>query len=253
MAYFYILCSPATISILSTLLVLQEDIITITEKHVILSIISTLDGSNTIYNKELNEIYHSRYGAIAESMHVFIQSGLEAIPRAEGISILEIGFGTGLNAFLSMIHSTFDRTIYMALEPFPLPANLIAQLNYSQTLNKPEMEPAFELLHTCKWEIPVNITKGFYLHKMKESLLTIMLPPNQFNLVYFDAFSPDKQPELWTEETFKRIYNSMKPEGILVTYSSKGIVRRAMQAVGFNVDRIPGPLGKYEMIKAIKH
>ena len=219
--------------------------------------IITKDGSHTISIPELNVTYHSHHGAIQESMHVFIDAGLKYIsanlPKTD-ISIFEMGFGTCLNALLSIIEAERSqlKIYYTAVELFPLQEDEITLLNYCEQLHRQDLEPIFQQLHQCEWEKDIHITPFFTIHKAKNSLLNFKTS-KLFNLIYYDAFAPSAQPEFWTKEIFEKLYNMLLPGGILVTYCSKSDVRHAMQAVGFTVEKIPGPRGKREMVRATAH
>jgi len=214
----------------------------------------TGDGSLTIHLPEWNEQYHSKHGAIAEAQHVFIESGLYHFISDENpktISILEIGFGTGLNAFLTLLFCS-DRNMYITytgVEAYPVMADEIEKLNYAEI----SMASAtlFKELHSTPWEVPAEIANSFQLTKQKKYFSEIN-NEQEFDIIYFDAFGPRVQPELWTEEIFRKMFHALKPGGILVTYSAKGSVRRAMQATGFTVERLPGPPGKREMLRGRK-
>ncbi|CAN5370796.1 tRNA (5-methylaminomethyl-2-thiouridine)(34)-methyltransferase MnmD [soil metagenome] len=214
-------------------------------------IILTEDGSSTIYNSELNQHYHSIHGAIQESQHVFMKMGFEEIIKSKSeISILEIGFGTGLNAFLVLLESL--KVVYTSLEAFPLEEKEFTLLNYAEQLNVPEKQSDFLKLHSSPWEIPISINENFTINKKKVKLEDFIFDNNSFDLIFFDAFSPEVQPELWTEEIFRKIFSATKPKGILVTYCAKGQVRRNMIAAGFSVERLEGPPGKREMLRGRK-
>ncbi|HYC40505.1 MAG TPA: tRNA (5-methylaminomethyl-2-thiouridine)(34)-methyltransferase MnmD [Chitinophagaceae bacterium] len=214
-------------------------------------IVITGDGSHTVEVPELGVSYHSRHGAIAESIHVFIRAGLAAIAGRRPVHIMEIGFGTGLNALLTLIESekTGLEIHYTAIEPFPLGEDEVRQLNYCAQLGRPELQPVFDELHRCEWEKTHRMNPGFGFTKIKSTLQDYSAT-SRFDLVYYDAFAPSAQPELWTQEIFEKLYTWMSPGGILVTYCSKGSVRRAMQAAGFLVEKLPGPVGKREMVRA---
>jgi tRNA U34 5-methylaminomethyl-2-thiouridine-forming methyltransferase MnmC len=216
--------------------------------------IITKDGSHSISIPEMNVSYHSIHGAIQESMHVFIQAGLRDSGVFDFIGVhhvLEIGFGTGLNALLTLIEADKhkNRIYYTAIELYPLSEAEISQLNYCEQLNQPHYQRLFEKMHQVEWEEMFEITNNFRLTKTKCSLPDFS-SENLFFLIYFDAFAPNAQPELWTKEVFEKLYSMLLPGGILVTYCSKGDVRRAMQGAGFIVEKIPGPLGKREMLRA---
>lgn len=214
----------------------------------------TADGSVTIAIPELNVTYHSKHGAIQESMHVFIEAGLRPLlHRQETITIFEMGFGTGLNALLTLIEATKQqqKINYQTVEAFPLEKEMIAQLNYCEQLQQPELKPLFEQLHTSPWNEPIQLNPWFSIRKVDTPLFNFST--NQpINLIYYDAFAPNAQPELWTVEAFTQLFNMLTAGGILVTYCSKGDVRRAMQAAGFLIKKIPGPPGKREMVRATK-
>jgi tRNA U34 5-methylaminomethyl-2-thiouridine-forming methyltransferase MnmC len=225
----------------------------------------TKDGSHTISIPEMNVTYHSIHGAIQESMHVFIEAGLKAIRPLSVVSnsgqrdhvgevrIFEMGFGTGLNALLTLIESEEAKqsTYYYSVELFPLNNEEVSQLNYCNELHRPGLQPVFEQLHACEWEKDIRITDHFTIHKINADLITLSTDQH-FNLIYYDAFAPGAQPELWTTVVFEKLYNLLMPGGILVTYCSKSDVQRAMKAAGFSIEKIPGPMGKREMIRAIK-
>jgi len=216
--------------------------------------ITTGDGSVTIHLPEWNEQYHSKHGAIVEAKHVFIKHGLqfwlENNPK-ESVSILEIGFGTGLNAFLTQIElsQTNIKIEYTGVEAYPIDLLEIERLNYPEMLNASQSD--FLRLHQTIWELPSEIDSNFNLLKRKQFFSEIK-DIDTYTIIYFDAFGARVQPELWTEAVFKNMFIALKPGGVLVTYSAKGSVRRAMQAVGFAVERLPGPPGKREMLRAVK-
>lgn len=216
-------------------------------------IIMTGDGSHTISVGE-NITYHSIHGALQESRHVFIGAGLSPLPSStHKIYLLEIGLGTGLNALLSAIEATAHRQCihYTALEPFPLTAAEAGRLNYASLLPQNEEHNYFYEIHNSEWGKNITITPFFTLHKTQQSLLTFN-SDTLFHLIYFDAFAPAVQPGLWASEIFRHLYNIMHPGGILVTYCSKGDVRRAMHAAGFTVEKLTGAKGKREMLRARK-
>lgn len=215
-------------------------------------IIKTSDGSSTIFLEDWNESYHSRHGAINEAYHVFIKNGLNRF-KDDQINIMEIGFGTGLNAFITLIETEKLnlKVNYEGIEAYPLPENELRLLNYVQELNAEDKGHYFKLMHTVKWEETNKISEVFSLKKRKQFFSDIN-DISFFNLIYFDAFGARVQPELWTEDIFYKMYTALKPGGILVTYAAKGSVRRAMQSVGFTVERLPGPPGKREMLRALK-
>ena len=211
---------------------------------------TTCDGSTTLYNGDLDECYHSLFGARNESMHIFIESGLKQCHKTL-INVLEVGFGTGLNAFLTALETEKIRTQidYTTIELYPLPAEIYTKLPYAETSEEKQL---FGQLHTCAWEQNVPITPQFSITKLQADLCTIRFNKT-FDCVFFDAFSPEKQPELWNSAIFEKIYHAMNTGGILTTYCAKGIVRRTLQEVGFVVERIAGPIGgKREILRARK-
>ncbi|PKQ46226.1 tRNA (5-methylaminomethyl-2-thiouridine)(34)-methyltransferase MnmD [Confluentibacter flavum] len=218
-------------------------------------VIITADGSSTIYLPEWDEPYHSKHGAIQEAYHVFIKHGLNYLCEQDynQISILEIGFGTGLNAFITNIESEkLNISIdYYGIEAYPVSVEDIAKMNYVTELKAENKASFFENMHQVSWEETHKITLHFSLTKQNKFFSDIE-DQNKFNIIYFDAFGARVQPELWTETIFQKMYEALKPNGVLVTYSAKGSVRRAMQAVGFNVEKLPGPPGKREMLRATK-
>jgi len=221
-----------------------------------LEIIKTEDGSNTIYDNNLNEYYHSKFGAIAESMHVFIKAGLHFIIKKEfqSINIFEVGFGTGLNAFLTYL-KTSTRNIsvfYHTIEPFPLQDSILEQLNYTQITHGKHDKNIFDKLHKCEWNREIKVSDNFQFFKQQIKLEEMDFPTKKFDLIYFDAFAPDVQPELWKPDIFAKIFKSLKSGGILTTYSAKGEVRRNLHHAGFKVEKVPGPKGKREILRAVR-
>jgi len=219
------------------------------------SIITTSDGSKTIQIEDWDEHYHSVHGAIQESQHVFIKTGLHHflnLYKPTAINILEIGFGTGLNAFLTALEAQTQgvQIHYQGVEAYPVLAEELSQLNYAPLID-PNKQTIFDALHEVSWEELHSITSHFILKK-RNHFFSDIVDVNTFDIIYFDAFGARVQPELWTESIFRRMFNAMKVKGVLVTYAAKGSVRRAMQAVGFVVERLEGPPGKREMLRATK-
>ncbi len=213
-------------------------------------LVTTGDGSVSIFLPQFNEHYHSHHGAVQESKHVFMKMGWEeAIKGKSSIEILEIGFGTGLNAWLVMQESKKKESpevYYSAIEAYPVAPGIASQLNYCS----PEEKSEFLLLHNDEdWNQGVSVLPKFALEKMKDTL-SEFFPFRKYDLVFFDAFAPRVQPEMWTKEVFDKLFAAMNPGGILVTYCSKGEVRRNMIAAGFEVEKVPGPPGKREMLRA---
>ncbi|HRS67325.1 MAG TPA: tRNA (5-methylaminomethyl-2-thiouridine)(34)-methyltransferase MnmD [Paludibacteraceae bacterium] len=211
---------------------------------------TTNDGSVTLYNRTIQECYHSMFGARNESTHIFIDSGLKQCHKTF-INVLEVGFGTGLNAFLTALEAQNSKIKihYNTLELYPLNTGIYSQLTYAQSNKEQDL---FMQLHTCEWTQPIQITPYFSITKLQADLCKMEFK-QVFDCVFFDAFSPEIQPELWTTSIFKTLYEAMNSDGILTTYCAKGSVRRTLQNVGFVVERIPGPVGgKREILRARK-
>jgi len=218
-------------------------------------IVDTEDGSNTFYFPELNEHYHSVHGAVAESMHVFIEAGIRPKFRNhQPLNVLEVGLGTGLNAALTLLEAESNKTIvsYFAIEPNPLLPEDILQLNYSEASGSKRMKEVIPAIHAASRDNEVHISQYFIFNYFEKRIQDVEFENDFFDVVYFDAFSPGVQPEMWTADVFQKIFNSMKPEGILVTYVAKGEARRTMKACGFKIEKLPGFAGKREMTRAIK-
>jgi tRNA U34 5-methylaminomethyl-2-thiouridine-forming methyltransferase MnmC len=218
-------------------------------------IITTEDGSDSVFDLKLNEHYHSVHGALQESRHIFIGAGLHAAAAISNeLNILEVGFGTGLNALLTLADPSIAKhTVhYVALEPFPLAEEMVARLNYCSTLEYSFYKEHFLRMHTIPPGIPYYLSDHFVFNRLEAKIEVVQLAGSMFHLVYFDAFSPQVQPELWTPEIFFTIYCCMRPGGILVTYSCNGSVKRALKTAGFRVEGLPGPPGKREITRAIK-
>jgi len=220
-----------------------------------LKLIVTQDNSHSLLHQDLNEPYHSTYGAIRESLHIFIEAGFRHISAGlEQVKVLEIGFGTGLNALLTLIESEAQRkpVIYTSIEANPLEQEIWEQLNYPRMMCSIDYTGIFAKIHLAEWGKPEEVSKLFRLHKIHQKLEDYSPPDGMFDLVYFDAFSPAVQPELWTIEIFEKLYASLKPGGVLTTYSVKGDVVRALKTEGFSVEKIPGPPGKRHILRARK-
>lgn len=218
-------------------------------------IINTGDGSNTIHLPEWNEQYHSRHGAIQEAQHVFIEMGLRKfLEKQPGeLSILEIGFGTGLNALVtwSFLKERSIEITYTGVEAYPVDPEEAKKLNFAEELKSEGAAGIYRQFHEVPWEQAAAITPSFNLLKQKK-LFQEISDVEQYDLIYFDAFGARVQPDLWTVEIFNKMFTALKQGGILVTYAAKGSVRRAMQEVGFLVEKLPGPPGKREMLRAVK-
>lgn len=210
-------------------------------------IILTADGSHTLFVPELDEHFHSVHGAVQESMHVFIQNGLLASNKEE-LCIFEVGFGTGLNALLTLANQGEKRIRYFSIEKYPLTETEYKQLNFAQLLSE-ELASQFRHMHQSSWNEPNLIAPKFELTKLKADLTTfnIQALPG-FDLIYFDAFAPNKQAEMWSEYLFQKLAEQTNSGGIFVTYCAQGEVRRKLIRSGFNMKRIPGPPGKKEML-----
>jgi tRNA U34 5-methylaminomethyl-2-thiouridine-forming methyltransferase MnmC len=215
-------------------------------------IIQTLDGSTTIQIKEWDECYHSKHGAIQEAQHVFIKNGLSLFQDRE-VSILEIGFGTGLNAFITLLEAKKMRqsVVYVGVEAYPISEDEVLRMNYVAELNATAESEIFTTMHKSKWGEQMALRDDFLLTK-RQQLFEEIDDVGQFDLIYFDAFGYRVQPELWSTAIFKKMYDALKPEGILVTYAARGVVKRSMIEVGFTVEKLAGPPGKREMFRARK-
>ena len=219
-------------------------------------IIKTADGSATIYLPDWNEHYHSKHGAVQEALHVFIKTGLHHYLDKHApteISLLEIGFGTGLNALLSFFEAEKNsvKINYTGVEAYPVSTTELELLDYAKLMAQENASANFQKLHQAPWEERAEISAFFSLQKEKKFFREISAE-KEFDLIYFDAFGPRVQPDLWSEEVFANMHSALRTNGILVTYSAKGSVRRAMQAAGFAVERLPGPPGKREMLRATR-
>ncbi|MBT8185532.1 MAG: tRNA (5-methylaminomethyl-2-thiouridine)(34)-methyltransferase MnmD [Eudoraea sp.] len=215
-------------------------------------IITTSDGSTTIHVVDWDEHYHSRHGALQEAYHVFIDHGLSGIKKNQ-ITVLEMGFGTGLNAFITFLEAGKRQLSieYIGIEAYPVSPEELEQLNYVETLDVKDQQHHFDRMHSCPWEKQCTLSQNFQLIKLQKDFREVF--QKEFcDLVYFDAFGARVQPELWTEAIFESMFQALRSEGVLVTYAAKGSVRRAMMAVGFKVERLPGPPGKREMLRATK-
>lgn len=216
---------------------------------------TTSDGSDTLYIPLLDEHYHSIHGAVQESMHVYIDSGFNKCLKNE-ISVLEIGFGTGLNTYLTLLSAanTEVSVYYTCIELYPLPMEVVNRLNYvKKNIFLCGDKEIFLTLHECLWNQKVEITPFFSLNKICTDFSKLeWLSDRKYDVIYFDAFAPDKQPEMWTQDIFDFLFKYTNTKGILTTYCAKGAVRRMMKQSGYIVERIPGPPGKREMLRAVK-
>lgn len=217
-----------------------------------LEILSTPDGSYTLLNKELGETYHSKYGAITESKHVFIEAGLSQLATQESVQLLEVGFGTGLNAWLTAKYA-IEKNIcvnYVGLEPFPLASEYCKMPELGSSIA--DDKTLWDWIHSFLWDLDQQLNSHFSLFKITQGIAQFTSENNFFDLVYFDAFAPNYQPEMWELSIFQKLFSMLKKGGILVTYCSKGQVRRTLQETGFMVEKLPGPPHKREMLRARK-
>jgi tRNA U34 5-methylaminomethyl-2-thiouridine-forming methyltransferase MnmC len=215
-------------------------------------IITTNDGSTTIHLPELNESYHSKHGAIQEAYHVFIKNGLSLF-EGKSVSILEIGFGTGLNSFITYLEAQkSNQTIdYVGVEAYPVAVEEALQMNYVKELNANQEADIFKDMHEAVWEEKVAISDDFSLTK-RQQLFQDINDEDAYNLIYFDAFGFRVQPELWSLEVFQKMYNALKINGVIVTYACRSSIKNAMIECGFKVEKLPGAPGKREMLRAKK-
>ena len=217
-------------------------------------IIVTKDGSTTIYFPDINETYHSKFGAILESNHVFIDMGLKLFSDKPEVSILEIGFGTGLNALLTIIESAKNKQniFYTGVDAYPVALTEIQQLNFVSELNNQIEQELFDKMHTSNWDEQIKLTDHFNLTK-KEQFFQQIDDQNAFDLIYFDAFGYRIEPELWSKTIFEKMYRALKPNGVLVTYACRSSIKLDMISIGFKVEKLPGAPGKREMLRASKN
>ncbi len=220
-------------------------------------IFTTEDGSSSLFIPELNEQYHSKHGAIQEAQHVYLKSGLiyftERFLPTTTINVLEIGLGTGLDALLTAELADCKRQsiAYTGLEAYPVKQKEWEMLNYPEQLSWGKAAEVFSRIHQSPWEETTALTDYFSLYK-RQMRFEDFSDRETYHVIYFDAFGAQVQPELWEERIFKAMYDSLKSQSVLVTYSAKGSVKRALKAVGFEVEKIPGPPGKREMLRAVK-
>ena len=231
----------------------NQDFIIIAEKPA-MQLVITGDGSHTLYVPQLDEHYHSTFGALTESMHVFIRAGLEYFTGMNKITVLEIGFGTGLNAFLACL-AAIDRGImleYYTIEKYPIGADLVDQLNYTSLISpRKNAVDLFTGIHRAPWNKMSAIHPCFNLYKIQADLVEFR-PDFNYDLIFFDAFAPEKQPEMWSAEIFKRLYCNLTQGGIITTYCVKGEVKRKLISAGFIIEKLAGPPGKREILRGTK-
>lgn len=218
-----------------------------------LTILKTADGSHTLYHPALNETYHSRHGARQESVHVYIERGLKhQLPGKHMLRVLEVGFGTGLNIWLTALEALAHHKIRFfveTVEPFPLPWELVSALNLFENHEHASLA---QHMHAAPWNVPVQLLPNLQIIKHSIPILEVPLATDFFDVIYFDAFAPEKQPEMWTPTVLARMFLALAPGGVLVTYCAKGQLKRDLRACGFLVESLPGPPGKREMVRAVK-
>jgi tRNA U34 5-methylaminomethyl-2-thiouridine-forming methyltransferase MnmC len=218
-------------------------------------LIETADGSHTLKLKGIDEQYHSIKGALQESNHVFLQNGFKALTSSsDSVKILEIGSGTGLNALITAREAIINQRqiiFYDAIEPYPVAFELLHKLNYPKLFEENWIKTVFQQIHSAGADTFLEVEKHFFIRNIRQKIEEANIG-NDYDLVYFDAFGPDTQPELWTQQIFDLIASKMKPNAILVTYCVKGSVRRAMKSAGFDVQKLPGPPGKREISRATR-
>ncbi len=214
-------------------------------------IILTEGGSNSIYLPEMDETYHSTHGSIQEAQYVFLKNGIHRVFSSE-LSVFEVGFGTGLNALISLIHSSEKQKIhYHSIEAFPVEMELIEKINYCSILGE-EYKNDFFKMHSVEWGSAHQISTAFSLLKIQEKIQGYSLNEKFYDIIFFDAFGPRAQSEMWTEEILAKMYKGLKKGGFLTTYCAQGQFKRNLKSVGFSVEAIPGPPGKREMTLAWK-
>lgn len=215
-------------------------------------IITTSDGSKTIHLPDWDESYHSKHGAVQEAYHVFIQNGLRLFEN-RSLNILEIGFGTGLNAIITFIEAQkLNLQInYTGVEAYPVSFQEALDMNYLQSLNAENLQSVFEKMHQLAPAKKHSLSDNFNIEK-RAIFFDQINDVREFDLIYFDAFGYRVQPELWSTAMFQKMYAALKENGVLVTYAARGVVKRSMQEVGFTVEKLPGPPGKREMMRAFK-
>ncbi len=221
-------------------------------KDSLIEIFKTEDGSNSLLRKDIEESYHSHFGALTETNTIYIDYGYNyfcSLNNAPQINVLEIGFGTGLNAIATLKNFNQRKIFYQTIELYPISASVAERLNYGEILS---LKKEFDLLHKCDWEKIVEITPNFKIKKCKANACDFDFGKDVFDVVYFDAFSPDKDSDLWSEDMMIKIYNACKQGAVLTTYCCKGEIKRRMKKAGFTIAKLPGPKGKREILRAEK-
>ncbi len=217
-------------------------------------IIETTDGSHSLLSEKFGVTYHSKHGAVQESQHVFIEAGLyQKAENSKELAVLEIGFGTGLNVFMTYLEAKNKRlNIKMdTYEIYPITVEQARELNYPQILNAENDCAVFDKLHTCDWGKSIELADFFSFQKLQKDFLEID-ETGKYDVIYFDAFAPNAQPELWEVDLMKKMYAALKVGGVMTTYCAKGVVKRTLKSIGFEIEAIPGPPGKREMTRAWK-
>ncbi len=219
-----------------------------------ITIITTGDGSHSLLNCSLNETYHSVHGALRESLHVFIHHGLEYFSSRHtktAIRIFEVGFGTGLNALLAAQFADREKKNieYVSVEAYPLSEQVWRQLNYAET---EDAKLLFEKIHLADWNVEAPINSNFRLTKLKTTLQQASLQPLSTDIIFFDAFAPNKQPELWELPLLKKVTDGLHADGVFVTYCARGQLKRDLKSLGLKVETLAGPPGKKEMVRSLK-
>ena len=223
-----------------------------------MKLLLTDDGSYTLMVEDLNETYHSRHGAIQESKHVFIKNGFRFIlskHSGKPLRIFELGLGTGLNALLTLLESQklSVPVEYTSIEPCPIPGSILEQLNYQEVIDLPTVKDLFHQIHSVKWDKINLLNPLFKFRKIKSTIQDYHAEDGYFHLVYYDAFAPNKQPEMWHKDVLKKVYGLLSGESALVTYCAQGQVKRDLKASGFTVQSLQGPPGKKEMTRGLKN
>jgi tRNA U34 5-methylaminomethyl-2-thiouridine-forming methyltransferase MnmC len=221
-------------------------------KHNLIEIFQTEDGSKSLLRKDIGESYHSHFGALTETNTIYIDYGFRyfcSLNNTPQINVLEIGFGTGLNAIATLKNSNQRKIFYQTIELYPIAQSIAENLSYGEQLS---LKEEFDLLHKCDWEEVVSINSDFKIKKCEADACSYDLPKDFFDVVYFDAFSPEKDSDLWSEDMFLKVYDSLKKGGVLTTYCCKGEIKRRMKKAGFSITKLPGPKGKREILRAEK-
>ncbi|MTI41782.1 tRNA (5-methylaminomethyl-2-thiouridine)(34)-methyltransferase MnmD [Fulvivirga lutimaris] len=221
-----------------------------------IKIIFTEDGSHSLYNAKLNETYHSFHGAIQESRHVFVKNGLDYHNGVkENVNVFELGFGTGLNALLAAewalqneVYITYD-----TIEAYPISEKQVSMLNYTSLIKGNNIQEWFDTLHKIPWNELHKVSNFFSFKKVHDSITQHTLPLEKYDVIFFDAFAPNKQSEMWEMDILTKIYDSMRPEGAFVTYCAQGQLKRNLKSLNLDVQTLPGPPGKKEMVRAVKN